>query len=218
MLASAQSPPRHRAAVYETVKRAIIMNDFKPGESITELGLAHRLGCSQGMVRETLLRLQEDGLVVRSGYKGTVISELVPGEVRVIIDIRRKIETEATPVVVAKAVDADVARLETLLEEMTQAARAGDVYEVIRLDTAFHMTLFGIAQLRAVDQILTRCILHSHRFKLWAPEHRRPLIETARRHQPIVAALAARDAGALADALGLHLDTIVEPWPAAVPA
>ncbi len=216
MLAGA--PPRQRATVYETVKRAIIMNELKAGETVTELGLAHQLGCSQGMVREILLRLQEDGLVVRSGYKGTVITQLVPEEVRVILALRRQIETEAALTVAAKAEACDLTRLEQLLDEMRAAAEAGDAYEVIRLDTAFHLALFGIAQLQAVNQILTRCILHSHRFKLWAPEHRRPLVETVRRHDPILAAVAAHDGPGLAAALGLHLDTIVEPWPIAVPA
>jgi DNA-binding GntR family transcriptional regulator len=49
-----------------------------------------------------------------------------------------------------------------------------------------------------------------HRFRLWAPWHRRTLHETARRHRPILDALASGDGAALARELGQHLDTIVK--------
>jgi DNA-binding GntR family transcriptional regulator len=52
-------------------------------------------------------------------------------------------------------------------------------------------------------------MLHAHRWRLWAPSHRRPLLETARRHRPITAKLAARDGEGLAEAIGHHIDTIV---------
>jgi hypothetical protein len=47
--------------------------------------------------------------------------------------------------------------------------------------------------------------LHSHRSKLWAPGHRRALIETAHRHQILFDLLAARDGDGLARAIAeLH--------------
>ena len=58
--------------------------------------------------------------------------------------------------------------------------------------------------------ILARCMLHTHRFRLWAPWHRRPLHETASRHLPILDSLRVGDPARLARDLGNHLDTIVE--------
>jgi DNA-binding GntR family transcriptional regulator len=72
------------------------------------------------------------------------------------------------------------------------------------------LALFRASGLHAMVPILARCILHTHRFRLWAPWHRRPPIETARRHLPVLAALEAGDAAALVRELGTHLDTMVE--------
>ncbi len=69
-------------------------------------------------------------------------------------------------------------------------------------------------RLDALEQILVRCILHTHRSKLWAPRHRRPLAQTSTRHRPILAALAAHDGAGLARALEHHVDTIVDVAPA----
>ena len=71
------------------------------------------------------------------------------------------------------------------------------------------MAIFRESGLRALEQILLRLILHSHRQKLWEPRHSRPLVETAARHRPIIAAL--RQGGEpLASALAQHIDSIVE--------
>ncbi|MFN3687142.1 GntR family transcriptional regulator [Salinarimonas sp.] len=201
---------RPREAIYATVKRRIILNELRPGVLLTELGLASELGCSQGPVREALLRLQEDGLVLRGGHRGTVVTPLDAEEAEEILALRRRIETRAAPRA-AHAVDrAALERLSDLMSRMMDAARAGDEYALIELDTQFHLEIFRLAGLRALEQILVRCILHSHRQKLWEPRHRRPLVETAARHDVLLERLAARDADGLAAALGTHIDTIVD--------
>jgi DNA-binding GntR family transcriptional regulator len=203
-------PMRPRDAIYATVKRRIVLNELRPGMVLTELGLAADLACSQGPVREALMRLQEDGLVLRNGYRGTVVTPLVPEEAEEILALRRRIEVRAARPA-AEAVDSKTLdRLAAFKLRMSEAARADDEYELIELDTAFHLEIFRLAGLRALEQILVRCILHSHRQKLWEPRHRRPLAETAARHDILFDLLAARDGKGLAAALGEHIDTIVE--------
>lgn len=96
---------------------------------------------------------------------------------------------------------------------MLTAARSADVYALICHDMAFHLNLFRAAQLPAVEPILRRASIHTHRFKLWAPEHQRPLQTTAERHRPLLDAIVTDDRPALERELVRHLDTIVEPWP-----
>lgn len=194
--------------VYGIVKRRIILNELTPETVLTELGLAHEIGCSQGPIREALLRLQEDGLVVRSGRR-TIVTRLTAEEADEMLALRRRIETRGA---LKAALHADGQALEDLrgiLATMKEAAALGDEYRVIEADKDFHLALFRLSGLDALGQILARCIMHSNRYKLWAPEHRRPLIETARRHDVLYERLAAGDGSGLAAALGSHIDTIV---------
>jgi DNA-binding GntR family transcriptional regulator len=204
---------RPRDAIYATLKRKIVLNELKPGVALTELAVAADLGSSQGPVREALMRLQEDGLVLRRGHRGTAVSPLNPEEAEEILALRRRIEVRAAARVVRAVDAAALGRLTHLRERMDAAAEAGDEYGLIELDTEFHLAIFRLAELRALEQILVRCILHSHRQKLWEPRHRRPLAETAARHDVLLALLRARDGDALGRALGLHIDTIVEVQP-----
>jgi len=204
---------RPRDAIYTTLKRRIVLNELRPGVTLTELAVAADLGSSQGPVREALMRLQEDGLVLRSGHRGTSVTPLNPEEAEEILALRRRIEVRAAPRAVRAVDAAALARLTHLRERMDAAAEAGDEYGLIELDTEFHLAIFRLAELRALEQILVRCILHSHRQKLWEPRHRRPLAETAARHDALLELVKARDGEALARALGLHIDTIVEVQP-----
>ncbi len=198
-----------REAVYRSIKRRILLNELAPESALTELGVAQEMACSQGTVREALLRLQEDGLVIRAGRRGTTVTPLDADAASEMLALRRRIETRGAARAAAHADGAAFARLELLQAQMDAAAARGDVYELIERDAEFHMAIFRLAGLRALEPILERCILHTHRQKLWAPGHRRPLAETAGRHREIAIALG-RGGKALAAALGRHVDTIVD--------
>lgn len=200
---------RPRDVVYESLKRQIMVNELRPESALTELGMAREHGCSQGTIREALFRLQEDGLVTRSGHRGTMVTRLDPEEAEEILALRRRIEVRGARRAVLNLDPATLERLCAIQADMESVAERGDEYALIELDMAYHLAIFRLSGLEALEQILTRCTLHSHRSKLWAPGHRRPLIETARRHQTLFDRLAARDGAGLAEAIAEHIDTIV---------
>jgi DNA-binding GntR family transcriptional regulator len=199
-----------RQAVYQWLKRRIVLNELRPGGALTELGLAREAGCSQGTIREALLRLQEDGLVLRAGHRGTTVTPLDPVEAAELLALRKRLEMRGAERAAARATPEQIEALRALYDAMVKAAKANDEYLLLVLDMEFHLGLFRIAELPALDQILVRCMLHTHRSKLWAPAHRRPLAATATRHAPILDRLMARDTAGLARVLEEHLDTIVD--------
>ena len=200
-----------------SLRRRIVLNELRPGTVLTELALATELGGSQGAVREALLRLEGEGLVSRSGHQGTTVTDLGPAEAAEMLRLRRQLEGRAA---VAAAAGFDRGH-ETALEQhfaaMEAAAEARSQWDMIVADTAFHMTVFRAAGLRALEPILSRCILHTHRSRLWAPWHDRPLRHTAERHGDILTAARARNGRGLRRALERHIDTIVAKGSAAQP-
>lgn len=202
--------PRPREAAHAWIKRRIVMNEIGPGQTITELGVARELGCSQGTIREALMRLQDEGLVVRAGRRGTTVTTIDAEEADEIIALRRRIEMRGALRAVRYVVPTDIARLDLIQAEMDAAAAAGDAFALIEHDMAFHMEIFRLSGLQALEQILMRCMLHSHRFKLYAPGHQRPLTESARRHRVLVEHLESRDGPGLSEAIGHHIDTLID--------
>jgi DNA-binding GntR family transcriptional regulator len=202
--------PQRGQTILGELRRRIVLNELPPGSVLTELALAAELQSSQSSIREALLRLEGEGLVTRSGHQGTTVTDLHRAEAAEILGLRRRIEGRAARAVVRQMTGAGLAQLGGLLGDMRRAAADDDLWAMVQADTAFHLALFRVASLQAMEPILSRCILHTHRFRLWAPWHRRPLAKTADRHLPFLAALEARDAAGLRHHIEDHLDTIVE--------
>jgi DNA-binding GntR family transcriptional regulator len=196
--------------ILHELRRRIVLNELRPGTVLTELSLAAELQGSQGAVREALLRLEGEGLVTRSGHQGTAVTDLGPAEAAEMLHLRRQIEGRAASAIAARLSRGDETTLEHLTSAMETAAASNSQWHMILADTEFHLTLFRTAGLAAMEPILARCILHTHRSRLWAPWHDRPLQQTADRHRDIMAAARSRNGRRLRQALERHIDTIVE--------
>ena len=198
------------SVVANDLRRRIVLNELRPGTVLTELALAAEYGSSQGAVREALMRIEGEGLVARSGHQGTMVTNLDEEEAGEILGLRRSMESRAAGSIARRVAAGDIADLHDILAAMRKAARGDNLWALVQADTLFHLTIFRSAGLHAMQPILSRCILHTHRFRLWAPWHQRPLGVTAERHKPILAALEARDGALLRREIEVHLDTIVE--------
>jgi DNA-binding GntR family transcriptional regulator len=75
------------------LRKAIFAGKLRPRQRIIEGDLADELSVSRGPVREALLRLERDGLVVTTSRRGTFIRDIAPAEIGVIFRMRAKLES-----------------------------------------------------------------------------------------------------------------------------
>ena len=197
-------------AVYENIKRRILLNQLTPDTALPELQLSDELGCGQSTVREALLRLSEDGLVTRTGYRGTKVSRSSAAEVREMMAIRTEIEAVGVRRAVTNIEPATFEVLSDLVGAMERAAAAGDLYQTVGLDREFHMVLFGAADLLALAPILMRCALHVHRYTITLPGSTGMLDDLAARHWTLVEILKARDADRAEAEIRNHIGAVLK--------
>jgi DNA-binding GntR family transcriptional regulator len=74
------------------LRKAIHAGKLRPRQRIIEEDLASELEVSRGPVREALLRLERDGLVVTTSRRGTFIRDISLDEIGVIFRMRAKLE------------------------------------------------------------------------------------------------------------------------------
>ncbi len=196
--------------MFGELQREIVLGIARPESALIELDLAKRFDCSQGTVREALMRLNEEGLVTRLPRRRTSVAQCRPADARVLIELRLNIECDSIDRLMRRA-DDDLDRvLHGKLNDMRNAARDADEYGLAAHDRAFHLALFEAADLPLVTPILRRCLIHVHRFKIMKSGQVRDLEETAERHVPILDALRARDPLRLSEVLRHHISTIVD--------
>lgn len=63
-------------AVYEALREEIGTRSLRPGQKVTERGLAERLTVSPTPVREALVRLEHEGLIERTGPRTVVVADI----------------------------------------------------------------------------------------------------------------------------------------------
>src|SRR5690349_12931277 len=78
--------------VEEFIRNAIYSGDLKPRERVIEDQIAKELRCSRGPVREGLLRLERDGLIVTIPRRGSFIRDISAESIDVVFRIRGKLE------------------------------------------------------------------------------------------------------------------------------
>ncbi|MFD0692255.1 GntR family transcriptional regulator [Actinomadura fibrosa] len=61
---------------YQALREAIGSGTLRPGQKVTERGLAERLAVSPTPVREALRRLEQDGLIQRTGPRTVVVADV----------------------------------------------------------------------------------------------------------------------------------------------
>lgn len=150
--------------VYVALKRGILLREIEPHQVLIEQSLAGQFGCSQGTIREALLRLADDGLVVRSGYRGTHVTETTLAEAAQMVGVRLSIERTAARSLAATKGRFEKDKMDAIIEEMGQAHKSRDLYTAGELDRAFHCALVKAAGMELLAPILLRCALHIHRF------------------------------------------------------
>ena len=196
--------------LYRRLKKQIVMSELQPGQQLVELELASALGCSQSTVREALLRLQEDGLIVRQGYRGTTVSPVTAVESEIFLELRKTLEVRAARLSLERLTEADIAILRGIVGAMEEAARHDDEYALFEKDLEFHLKLFEIASLPALTPVLMRCSVVNHRNKISLSDKRRALLETAQRHSNIISALQGGDASIVEEVVSHHVSSVFD--------
>ena len=81
--------------VYEEIREAIIDLRLPPGEPLREAAISEQLGVSKTPVREALARLEQEGLVETTSFKGAVVSGYSPRDLEEIYELRALLEGAA---------------------------------------------------------------------------------------------------------------------------
>ena len=86
--------------IAEVLRNLIVSGDLNPGERIVESRVAKQLGVGQPTVREALVALEHQGLVVRKSNQGCVVTSLTRSEIADVLRIRGELEVLAVELAV----------------------------------------------------------------------------------------------------------------------
>ncbi|MDO6424601.1 GntR family transcriptional regulator [Saccharophagus degradans] len=128
--------------IADQMRSDIIAGELAPNTKLNEQSLSKRFGVSRGPIRDVLLQLTKEGLLVSKNNCGvSVNSVLDPAMQTLMIRIRREIETHAISSLKGKLDDADFDALDSILNRLKDAFKQEDFIEVTKADIDFHRYL-----------------------------------------------------------------------------
>lgn len=104
------------AVVHQRVRDGILSGEFRPNRRLVEEELAAELNVSRTPVREALLRLRQEGLVLQN--RGWLVRDHAPEEILEYLEARAELEAAAARLAAARITPAQVARLNELIAQM----------------------------------------------------------------------------------------------------
>jgi DNA-binding GntR family transcriptional regulator len=135
--------PKIKDVIYQELREQIAFGDFSPGDRLTEADLATRFGVSKTPVREALLTLEAEGLVVLRPHRGAEVSRLTAEEWSELIFLRDALEVGALDEIIAAMTEAHFAAAEAALIEMADAWAEHDYRRYRRVQRQLHAIILG---------------------------------------------------------------------------
>jgi DNA-binding GntR family transcriptional regulator len=126
------------------LRHAIHAGKLRPRQRIIEEDLAQELKVSRGPVREALLRLERDGLVVTTSRRGTFIRDISLAEIDVIFRMRAKLEGLCVRYMRENSSN-DPSALTRALKKLKAAAAKNNEEQFFNADMELHRTIWKAA-------------------------------------------------------------------------
>lgn len=124
--------------VYALLRREIASGTYRPGQRILEKSLAEGLSISRTPIREALLKLETEGVVVCTSRRSYNVRLLTAEDVREIYQTLGILEGAAAAASTSRLTRADIAELRRLNQLMGAAASAADLPSFGALNREFH--------------------------------------------------------------------------------
>jgi DNA-binding GntR family transcriptional regulator len=133
----ARSSLAHEVA--KKLRREILTGNIKPGERILEQEISAMMKTSRGPVRDALIRLEHEGLVVREPNRSAVVASMTVDDVEEVCSLRVSLEMLALRYATERAQDEDFARLHRANELLRDCLNNDfSLQKAVDLDLQFH--------------------------------------------------------------------------------
>ena len=190
---------------YKNIKAAIMAGKIVAGEVYSELQLARNLGISRTPVREALLRLSAENLIVFHSRKGVSINHFSKEDIENLFELRQAIEEIAVTKIVGRLSEDQIQSIRKIITQQERCIREHSENLFLEFDRKFHLFFIEISGNQFMVQTYNNV-----RDYITIPA-RKALMkkgrakEVLREHKEIVDALCTKDAGKTKEAIKIHL-------------
>ncbi len=201
------------ARVYARLRNEILRVQLAPGSTLDEVSLSERFEMSRSPIREALVRLSSEGLVVILPNRSTIVAPMDFQRIPEFLDALDLLQRVVTRLAALHRTRAELARIIKTQKgyevAVAESIAANDSLAMIEANYEFHMTIAAAGRNQYFVDLYRRLLdegrrmLHFH----WEYQTLDPDISVERvaaHHTEMVAAIDAKDADAAEHVAHLH--------------
>lgn len=155
-----------RDVVFKKLRRAILLEELKAGERLTEIRLADRLGVSRTPIREAMRKLELEGLVVMVPRRGAVVAKISEKNLRDVLEIRRVLDMLCARLACERMSEEAKEKLNTACQDFEEAVKSGDLRDVAQKDVALHNIIIDATGNLTLQQMLDNLAEQMYRYRV----------------------------------------------------
>jgi DNA-binding GntR family transcriptional regulator len=195
---------------YDALRAAIVRGDIAPNARLVEADVSTSFDMSRGAVRTALIRLEEEGLVVREPHRGARVRQVSDDEAVEILQARAVLEGLAVRQTAGRIDDAGIERLQGFLSRQRTLLEQGDLLGASDTNADLHSALLelsghGTAQ-RLIRTLNSQTVRYQYRTILIPGRSAASVAE----HSAIVEAVTAGKPDEAEAAMRRHLFNVAE--------
>ena len=192
-----------RDVVFNTLRKAILRGELKPGERLMEIQLANKLGVSRTPIREAIRKLELEGLVLMIPRKGAEVAQITEKNMQDVLEVRKALEELSVQLACERITPEQVEEMKMAAEDFRKVLKSGDVTKIAEADVKFHDIIFAATNNQRLITLLNNLREQMYRYRMEYLKDRKSHSVLVREHEEILNALCAREAeGMLSTAPG----------------
>ena len=195
-----------RDVVFNTLRKAILTGELKPGERLMEIHLANRMGVSRTPIREAIRKLELEGLVIMIPRRGAEVAQITEKSLKDVLEVRRALDALCVELACDRISAGEEEQLKEACDEFVRATKTKDATIIAKADVAFHdIIVHATGNLRLIQLINNLSEqMYRYRFEYIKDEKRHDsLIDE---HRIIYESIVTRDKKRAAETAKLHID------------
>jgi DNA-binding GntR family transcriptional regulator len=183
--------PKLRAAdiAYDAIESMIVTLQLKPGMPIVESDLIELTGLGRTPLREALMRMSTNGLILQLPRRGLIISDIEAGEHITLIETRRVLERLIAFSAARRATPQHRIDIVECAEKMILAAKKSDLTDYMSADQALDHVIHEACRNQSAVAAVIPLVIKCRRF-WYAFQHEGDIEEGARCHMQLAKAIA----------------------------
>jgi DNA-binding GntR family transcriptional regulator len=195
-----------RDVVFNTLRKAILTGELKPGERLMEIHLANKLGVSRTPIREAIRKLELEGLVTMIPRRGAEVAQITEKSMNDVLEIRRAVDALCVELACDRITKEELENLKCACDAFAKAVASKDIQKIAEADVELHDIIVQATGNGRLVQLVNNLSEQMYRYRFEYIKDNTQHEKLVEEHRIIYESIVKKDKETASAAAKMHID------------